>query len=166
MSSATYPQLMRHPSDVDDCKDRTGLVLYVKAGADGQRYGACPFCQRVFMVLLVKSLYGRAKLNFRVVTVNLARPPEEFPSVVCDDFQRWSMTTKSMIATDRRRRRWYWILAKTLSVTSTPSILTVDCWLTTIQPPIWPSKTFFRASAFTLNKYQKIRPSSSRNYVD
>ena len=84
---------MRHPSDVDDCKDRTGLVLYVKAGADGQRYGACPFCQRVFMVLLVKSLYGRAKLNFRVVTVNLARPPEEFrqrglrrlPALVDDD---------------------------------------------------------------------------------
>jgi chloride intracellular channel protein 2 len=57
-----------------------GVILYVKAGADGQRYGACPFCQRVFMVLLLKSLHGprSAKLNFRVVTVNLARPPEEF----------------------------------------------------------------------------------------
>ncbi|EFX88801.1 hypothetical protein DAPPUDRAFT_191462 [Daphnia pulex] len=52
------------------------MVLYVKAGADGKRYGACPFCQRAFMVVLTKSL--QHPFHFRSVTVNLAKPPEIF----------------------------------------------------------------------------------------
>lgn len=52
------------------------ITVYVKAGADGQRLGACPFCQRVFMVLLLKC--GRAGVDFSVVPVTLSRPPEEF----------------------------------------------------------------------------------------
>ncbi|XP_054158640.1 chloride intracellular channel exl-1-like [Oppia nitens] len=53
------------------------ITLFVKAGADGQRYGACPFCHRLFMLLLVKAKH-RPELRFRVVTVNLAKPPEIF----------------------------------------------------------------------------------------
>ena len=30
------------------------LTLYVKAGFDGRKYGACPFCQRIFMMLMLK----------------------------------------------------------------------------------------------------------------
>jgi len=51
------------------------LTLYVKAGCDGKRYGACPFCQRVFMVLLLKA---KAHLQFKVVSVNLTKPLFEF----------------------------------------------------------------------------------------
>ncbi|UYV68651.1 CLIC6 [Cordylochernes scorpioides] len=52
------------------------IILFVKAGADGKRYGACPFCQRIFMILMHKSQEGL--LHFKVATVNLSKPPEEF----------------------------------------------------------------------------------------
>lgn len=52
------------------------VVLYVKAGWDGLGYGACPFCQRFFMVLDLKAKAG--SLTFDVVTVSTARPPMEF----------------------------------------------------------------------------------------
>lgn len=61
----------------DEVVNSTGDIrLYVKAGADGQRYGACPFCQRVFMILLLKSRRGH--LKFKVATVNPSKPPDEF----------------------------------------------------------------------------------------
>ncbi|XP_050700091.1 chloride intracellular channel exl-1-like [Eriocheir sinensis] len=53
-----------------------GVCVYVKAGVDGERMGACPFCQRVFMVLLVKANSGL--LRFKVITTNPAKPPPEF----------------------------------------------------------------------------------------
>ena len=31
------------------------LTLYVRAGCDNKKYGACPFCQRIFMVLIIKA---------------------------------------------------------------------------------------------------------------
>ena len=31
------------------------LTLYVRAGCDNKKYGACPFCQRIFMVLMLKA---------------------------------------------------------------------------------------------------------------
>lgn len=52
------------------------VTLFVKAGADGKRYGACPFCQRIFMILIIKAEANQ--LAFKVATVNLAKPPEEF----------------------------------------------------------------------------------------
>ncbi|XP_035206764.1 chloride intracellular channel exl-1-like [Stegodyphus dumicola] len=52
------------------------LILFVKAGDDGKRYGACPFCQRLFMILLIKS--SQNLLQFKVATVNLAKPPDMF----------------------------------------------------------------------------------------
>lgn len=52
------------------------LELFVRAGIDGESYGACPVCQRIFMLLLVKAQAG--VLNFTVTTVNMAKPPEEF----------------------------------------------------------------------------------------
>lgn len=34
------------------------LTLYVKAGCDGRKYGACPLCQRIFMLLMLKVSQG------------------------------------------------------------------------------------------------------------
>ncbi|GIY56765.1 chloride intracellular channel exl-1 [Caerostris darwini] len=42
------------------------VLLFVKAGDDGKRYGACPFCQRLFMILLAKS--SLQQLQFKVAT--------------------------------------------------------------------------------------------------
>lgn len=52
------------------------LILYVKAGADGERTGACPFCQRAFMIVRIKSAHH--PFHFRLVAINLARPPADF----------------------------------------------------------------------------------------
>ncbi|KAG7163752.1 chloride intracellular channel exl-1-like [Homarus americanus] len=59
--------------------DKEEVTVYVKAGVDGERMGACPFCQRVFMVLLIKSQYNI--LRFKVITVNPAKPPPEFKAL-------------------------------------------------------------------------------------
>ncbi|KAK3856697.1 hypothetical protein Pcinc_036999 [Petrolisthes cinctipes] len=55
------------------------VTVYVKAGVDGERMGACPFCQRVFMVLLIKAQHGL--LKFKVITTNPAKPPPEFKTL-------------------------------------------------------------------------------------
>ena len=34
------------------------ITLYVRAGCDNRKYGACPFCQRIFMFLMLKSEQG------------------------------------------------------------------------------------------------------------
>ena len=52
------------------------VVLYVKAGWDGVSYGACPFCQRFYMVLDLKAKAG--SLTYDIITVNMARPLAEF----------------------------------------------------------------------------------------
>ena len=52
------------------------LELFVKAGKDGESYGGCPFCQRMFMILLMKANAG--ELTFTVTTVNMAKPPADF----------------------------------------------------------------------------------------
>jgi len=60
-----------------ECPENHVLTLYVKAGYDGRKYGACPFCQRIFMMLMLKVGQG-APLNFRVATVPTSRLPDEF----------------------------------------------------------------------------------------
>ena len=52
------------------------LELFVKAGKDGESYGGCPLCQRMFMILLMKA--NAAELTFTVTTVNMAKPPADF----------------------------------------------------------------------------------------
>ncbi|XP_013397897.1 LOW QUALITY PROTEIN: chloride intracellular channel protein 4-like [Lingula anatina] len=52
------------------------LELFVKAGRDGESYGACPFCHRMFMILLLKANAG--ELTFTVTTVNMSKPPPDF----------------------------------------------------------------------------------------
>jgi hypothetical protein len=52
------------------------VILYVKAGWDGVNYGACPFCQRFYMVLDLKAKAG--SLTYDIVPVNMARPLPEF----------------------------------------------------------------------------------------
>ena len=52
------------------------LELFVKAGKDGESYGGCPLCQRMFMILLLKANAG--ELTFTVTTVNMAKPPADF----------------------------------------------------------------------------------------
>lgn len=39
----------------EDEADEDVLTLYVRAGCDNRKYGACPFCQRIFMLLMLKS---------------------------------------------------------------------------------------------------------------
>jgi len=53
------------------------LTLYVRAACDNLKYGACPFCQRIFMLLMLKVSQG-ANLRFRVATVPSSRLPDEF----------------------------------------------------------------------------------------
>lgn len=52
------------------------LELFVRAGKDGESYGGCPLCQRMFMILLMKANAG--ELTFTVTTVNMAKPPADF----------------------------------------------------------------------------------------
>jgi len=61
---------------MEDTDAEEHLTLYVKAGADGERVGACPFCQRAFMIVTIKSV--QHTFRFRLSAVNLARPPSEF----------------------------------------------------------------------------------------
>ncbi|KAI8796257.1 chloride intracellular channel protein 1, partial [Biomphalaria glabrata] len=57
-------------------KSSNHVQLYVRAGWDGTGYGACPFCQRFYMVLDLKAK-GHA-LTYDIISVNTARPPPEF----------------------------------------------------------------------------------------
>ena len=41
--------------------DTDNLTLYVRAGCDNRKYGACPFCQRIFMLLMLKQAQGGKK---------------------------------------------------------------------------------------------------------
>ncbi|XP_077567390.1 chloride intracellular channel protein 5b isoform X1 [Stigmatopora nigra] len=47
------------------------VLLYVKAGSDGESIGNCPFSQRLFMILWLKGVV------FNVTTVDLKRKPED-----------------------------------------------------------------------------------------
>ena len=49
-----------------------------RSGFDGKKYGACPACQRVFMVLMLKASQVSSGIQFVVVTVPPGRPPLEF----------------------------------------------------------------------------------------
>ena len=40
---------------INHCGILKVLTLYVRAGCDNKKYGACPFCQRIFMVLIIKA---------------------------------------------------------------------------------------------------------------
>jgi len=35
------------------------VTLYVRSGFDGKKYGACPFSQRIFMLLIIKAAKGQ-----------------------------------------------------------------------------------------------------------
>ena len=50
----------QEPADSDSESDI--LTLYVRAGCDNRKYGACPFCQRIFMLLMLKSAQGGKKI--------------------------------------------------------------------------------------------------------
>lgn len=52
------------------------VELYVKAGKDGESYGANVFCQRFYMILDIKAKHGT--LTYDVITINMARPPPDF----------------------------------------------------------------------------------------
>ena len=56
--------------------DPNKVHLFVKAGQDSRSQGACPFCQDVFMQLLIKA--DDNKFNFDVITINMDNPPKEF----------------------------------------------------------------------------------------
>ncbi|XP_053413285.1 chloride intracellular channel protein 3 [Nycticebus coucang] len=63
------------------------LQLFVKASEDGESIGHCPFCQRLFMVLLLKGV------PFTLTTVDARRSPDvlkdfapgsQLPILLCD----------------------------------------------------------------------------------
>ncbi|XP_037091685.1 chloride intracellular channel exl-1-like [Pollicipes pollicipes] len=66
------------------------MTVYVKAGADGRRPGACPFSQAVHMAVLAAEAAGLLTCG-DPVPVSVVRPPEAFarlglkhvPAVVC-----------------------------------------------------------------------------------
>lgn len=50
------------------------------AGSDGRSKGACPFCQDVFMKLLLKREADN-EFSFDVITINCKNPPKEFKEI-------------------------------------------------------------------------------------
>lgn len=56
-------------NEVDDTSPE--IILYVKAGIDGECIGNCPFSQRLFMILWLKGVV------FNVTTVDLKRKPAD-----------------------------------------------------------------------------------------
>ncbi|CAF1149683.1 unnamed protein product [Rotaria sordida] len=63
-------------NDDDDQK----LHLFIKAGTDGRSKGACPFCQDVFLKLLIKREADN-DFSFDVITINCKNPPKEFKEI-------------------------------------------------------------------------------------
>lgn len=63
-------------SSTSSLADPNKIHLFVKAGQDGRSQGACPFCQSVFLQLLIKAQTN--KFNFDVITINMDNPPKEF----------------------------------------------------------------------------------------
>ena len=69
-SSSPPPSSSRHSSssaasqisgdeEVEDYAVKVDvLTLYVRAACDNLKYGACPFCQRIFMLLMLKVSQG------------------------------------------------------------------------------------------------------------
>ena len=55
------------------------LVLFVRAGKDGESYGGCVLCQRMFMILLMKAKAG--ELTFTVKTVNMSKASVDFKKI-------------------------------------------------------------------------------------
>jgi len=55
------------------------LILFVRAGKDGESFGGCPFCHRMFMILLMKANAG--ELTFTVQTVNMSKAPTDFKKI-------------------------------------------------------------------------------------
>ena len=45
-------------NEIEAEEDLESVKLYVRAGCDNRKYGACPFCQRIFMFLMLKSEQG------------------------------------------------------------------------------------------------------------
>lgn len=62
--------------DEDDQK----LHLFIRAGRDGRSKGACPFCQDVFLKLLIKREADN-DFSFDVITINCLNPPKEFKEI-------------------------------------------------------------------------------------
>ena len=54
--------------------------LYCLAGRDGRSKGACPFCQDVFLKLLIKRDADNI-FSFDVITINCKNPPKEFREI-------------------------------------------------------------------------------------
>ncbi|KAI3387334.1 hypothetical protein SNEBB_003856 [Seison nebaliae] len=56
--------------------------LFVRAGMDNRSYGACPFCQQIFMALLLKADNENGLLkDFTVTAINLKNPPANFRNI-------------------------------------------------------------------------------------
>ena len=57
-SDAIITDAEENEANSDVLGDIDVLTLYVRAGCDNRKYGACPFCQRIFMLLMLKQAQG------------------------------------------------------------------------------------------------------------
>ena len=55
-------------------------VFLFSAGNDGRSKGACPFCQEVFLKLLIKR-EAENEFSFDVITINCRNPPQDFKEI-------------------------------------------------------------------------------------
>ncbi len=55
-------------------------MFFCLAGRDGRSKGACPFCQDVFLKLLIKREADN-DFSFDVITINCKNPPKEFKEI-------------------------------------------------------------------------------------
>ncbi|XP_047244554.1 chloride intracellular channel protein 5b isoform X1 [Girardinichthys multiradiatus] len=67
LENVTLDDSSRAPADPNETK----VILFVKAGSDGESIGNCPFSHRLFMILWLKGVV------FNVTTVDLKRKPED-----------------------------------------------------------------------------------------
>jgi len=56
------------------------FLFFSVAGRDGRSKGACPFCQDVFLKLLIKREADN-DFSFDVITINCKNPPKEFKEI-------------------------------------------------------------------------------------
>ncbi len=61
-------------------KENISFFFSILAGRDGRSKGACPFCQDVFLKLLIKREADN-DFCFDVITINCKNPPKEFKEI-------------------------------------------------------------------------------------
>ena len=77
-SDAIITDAEENEANSDVLGDIDVLTLYVRAGCDNRKYGACPFCQRIFMLLMLKQAQG-GKPAFELTCMKYVRMTKRKP---------------------------------------------------------------------------------------